>query len=259
MVDCAGIRASAPGQNCSRRVLFCNCSYSQIISDDAKREILGGLLASQLDLVVVPDLCQVAARRDPLLRELAQAEELAIVACYPRAVRWLFRWCDVELREEHVLILNMRVETPHQILTRLRDASPSTGQTLPSPDRPGAWVPWFPVIDYERCIACRQCLEFCLFDVYGEDDSGKVVVTNPERCKTNCPACARLCPEVAIIFPKADESPINGEDIVEDKLGEARVRLSLDDILGENVYATLAQRRALRQRQLSGSEGRMGE
>ena len=31
----------------------------------------------------------------------------------------------------------------------------------------GAWKPWFPVIDYDRCTNCMQCLTFCLFDVYG--------------------------------------------------------------------------------------------
>src|SRR5687767_1981373 len=30
----------------------------------------------------------------------------------------------------------------------------------------GAWKPWFPVIDYQRCTNCMQCLSFCLFEVY---------------------------------------------------------------------------------------------
>ena len=34
----------------------------------------------------------------------------------------------------------------------------------------GAWKPWFPVIDYDRCTNCMQCLSFCLFGVYGVDD-----------------------------------------------------------------------------------------
>ena len=25
---------------------------------------------------------------------------------------------------------------------------------------PGAWTPWFPVIDYQRCTNCMQCLSF---------------------------------------------------------------------------------------------------
>ena len=34
--------------------------------------------------------------------------------------------------------------------------------------RHGEWKPWFPVIDYDRCTNCMQCLSFCLFGVYGE-------------------------------------------------------------------------------------------
>ena len=35
------------------------------------------------------------------------------------------------------------------------------------------WKPWFPVIDFNRCTNCMQCLSFCLFDVYGVSGDGK--------------------------------------------------------------------------------------
>ena len=66
----------------------------------------------------------------------------------------------------------------------------------------GGWKPWFPVIDYDRCTNCMQCLSFCLFDVYGVSTDGKIQVQNQDNCKTDCPACSRVCPEVAIMFPK---------------------------------------------------------
>jgi NAD-dependent dihydropyrimidine dehydrogenase PreA subunit len=59
---------------------------------------------------------------------------------------------------------------------------------------------WYPVIDYSRCTSCRKCVDFCLFGVYALSD-GKVLVTNPDNCKNGCPACARTCPQRAIIFP----------------------------------------------------------
>ena len=67
---------------------------------------------------------------------------------------------------------------------------------------PGAWKPWFPVIDFDRCTNCMQCLSFCLFDVYGVSKGGQIQVQNHDNCKTDCPACSRVCPEVAILFPK---------------------------------------------------------
>ena len=75
------------------------------------------------------------------------------------------------------------------------------------------WKPWFPVIDYSRCTNCMQCLSFCLFDVYGVSADQKIQVQNQSNCKTECPACSRVCPEVAIMFPKYRHSPINGEEI----------------------------------------------
>ena len=79
-----------------------------------------------------------------------------------------------------------------------------------------SWKPWFPVIDYGRCTNCMQCLSFCLFDVYGVSADKKIQVQNQSNCKTDCPACSRVCPEVAIMFPKYRHGPINGEDVQAD-------------------------------------------
>ena len=59
---------------------------------------------------------------------------------------------------------------------------------------------WYPVLDYERCTNCKQCDEFCMFGVYSTD-SGTVTAAQPDNCKHGCPACARVCPEAAIMFP----------------------------------------------------------
>jgi Pyruvate/2-oxoacid:ferredoxin oxidoreductase delta subunit len=60
---------------------------------------------------------------------------------------------------------------------------------------------WYPVMDISRCIRCGHCLQFCLFDVYVTDPSGVISVQNPDSCKPGCPACSRVCPESAIMFP----------------------------------------------------------
>lgn len=68
---------------------------------------------------------------------------------------------------------------------------------------------WYPVIDRSRCTSCRHCLQFCLFGVY-ETKDGHVVAVRPDNCKDGCPACARVCPQGAIIFPLCDEPAIAG-------------------------------------------------
>jgi Pyruvate/2-oxoacid:ferredoxin oxidoreductase delta subunit len=104
------------------------------------------------------------------------------------------------------------------------------------------WLPWFPVIDRARCTNCRQCLEFCLFGVYVVEN-GRVDVRQPQNCKPHCPACARICPHAAIIFPKHDEAPIDGAPIVNEDAERARARHDLHELLGDDIDAALAERR----------------
>lgn len=60
---------------------------------------------------------------------------------------------------------------------------------------------WYPVVDYGRCTRCLECLNFCLFGVFGLDESGGLWVEEPDACRNGCPACARVCPAGAIMFP----------------------------------------------------------
>jgi len=113
-------------------------------------------------------------------------------------------------------------------------------ELAPAPARD--WLPWFPVIDYQRCTNCMQCLSFCLFDVYGVDAAGKIEVRNEEKCKTNCPACSRVCPEVAILFPKYKKGPINGDVVREEDVSKDNVKVDISALLGGDIYASLRQR-----------------
>ncbi len=71
---------------------------------------------------------------------------------------------------------------------------------------------WYPVIDYNRCTNCLECLDFCLFGVYGVDALERLVVENQDQCKKGCPACSRVCPQQAIIFPEYKTPAIAGAD-----------------------------------------------
>ncbi len=111
-----------------------------------------------------------------------------------------------------------------------------------SPGTEGGWKPWFPVIDYDRCTNCLQCLTFCLFDVYSVDDSKQITVRNNDNCKTNCPACSRVCPEVAIMFPKYQGGPINGDEVSEEDVGREKMKVDISSLLGGDIYASLRDR-----------------
>lgn len=109
-------------------------------------------------------------------------------------------------------------------------------------NQPGRWKPWFPVIDYDRCTNCMQCLSFCLFDVYGVSKEGKIQVQNNDNCKTNCPACSRVCPEVAIMFPKYMHGPINGEAVSTDDVRREKMKVDISALLGGDIYSKLRDR-----------------
>ena len=108
---------------------------------------------------------------------------------------------------------------------------------------PGGWKPCFPVIDYGRCTNCMQCLSFCLFDVYAAPE-GKINVQKPSNCKTDCPACSRVCPEVAILFPKYKAGPINGDEVREADMKREAMKVDISALLGGDIYAALRQRSA---------------
>jgi NAD-dependent dihydropyrimidine dehydrogenase PreA subunit len=71
---------------------------------------------------------------------------------------------------------------------------------------------WYPVIDYSRCTNCLECLDFCLFGVYGVDSLERIVTENQDQCKKGCPACSRVCPQQAIIFPEYKSAAIAGAE-----------------------------------------------
>lgn len=59
---------------------------------------------------------------------------------------------------------------------------------------------WCPVIDYEKCISCFSCVEFCPHEVY-EIINGRVEVTHPEKCVDFCKGCLKgACEQKAINF-----------------------------------------------------------
>jgi len=82
---------------------------------------------------------------------------------------------------------------------------------------------WYPVIDFSRCTNCMECIDFCLFGVYGIDTVETILVEQPDNCRKGCPACSRVCPENAIIFPQHKTPAIAGSN---DNVGGLKIDLS---------------------------------
>lgn len=126
-------------------------------------------------------------------------------------------WC-LDLRnpgvvEDYLAELERLVELTHATAVSVPEESgppsrlgPFTMQEIEELLQPR----WYPVIDRSRCRNCQECLNFCLFGVYGLDGQGRVYVEMPDMCRPGCPACARVCPSGAIMFPHYSDPAIAG-------------------------------------------------
>lgn len=203
-----------------KTILICRC---------AERNLLAPHQHDKAPSLVVPDLCRATAEKLPGLGKIAEAERPVIYACHPRAVKALFEFAGHPLPDN----------TEFHNLRKKDAQSPEAPANQSNPA-------WFPVIDYTRCTNCGQCFQFCLFEVYEKDAEGRIVVAKPGSCKNNCPACARICPEAAIIFPKTAEEPLNGAEISDEDEVKANIKVNVDEILGDDVYAALKARKQKR-------------
>jgi NAD-dependent dihydropyrimidine dehydrogenase PreA subunit len=189
-----------------RKIWLCKCAeYGHVDKGESAR--LAAALRAHGDTVeLIDDLCHAAALDSERMQELASFD--IGIACYPRAVKALFaRWGLTAPP-----VLNLRTGSASALAKELGvsevPAAPFGESEAPE------WIAWYPVIDYSRCVGCGKCVDFCMFGVYSKKDGNKVAVEKPANCKTNCPACARMCPAQAIIFPKVGEVPINGAEPV---------------------------------------------
>lgn len=211
---------------------------SRARGDDPAVRDLERTLAARLgaefgvDVVSVPHLYDLRAGDEVVEAVRRIPGPLVVLAwLYPRATYWLLRALGIDGRRAdggEVSDVASRAIWPvdlrgaccaDTVLDRLTAAGLRPRASTPQPSqarRLGDREPaerWYPVIDYDRCVHCLECLEFCLFGVYDADAAGHLVVADPDRCKPGCPACARVCAQEAIIFPHHPASPpIAGSD-----------------------------------------------
>ena len=111
-------------------------------------------------------------------------------------------------------------------LLGLANGSPAAG--APASSEEALRRRWYPIIDYSRCTNCMECIDFCLFGVYGVDGLDRILVEQQDNCKKGCPACSRVCPENAIIFPEHKTPAIAGAEVERD----ANFKIDLSKLFG---------------------------
>jgi ferredoxin len=127
-------------------------------------------------------------------------------------------WCiDLRASSDAAVILD---EVDRLVAEKTEEPVTSSGRAKgaesvePTRIEEAARPRWYPVIDLSRCQNCLECLNFCLFGVFGVDESGQLFLEQPDACRDGCPACARVCPSEAIMFPSHSNPGIAGDPAV---------------------------------------------
>jgi NAD-dependent dihydropyrimidine dehydrogenase PreA subunit len=162
---------------------------------------------------------------------------------FPRALKWTLARHDIEVNGEHrnLHLLDVREMAAREVIERVvgwigdRPTTPAAragmaadgGAVVSAHEEGEVESRWYPVVDHERCTNCMECLDFCLFGVYGVDHEEQLRVVQPDECRADCPACSRVCPAGAIIFPAYRTNPsIAGGDESGESPGVPKLDLS---------------------------------
>ena len=183
----------------------CSDAESRETEDRLIREMLG----EGCQVLVIPHLYDLPSDH-PAVERLGNTKDQVLLYSWlaPRAAEWALRRLlgGFSLDESpRVRCFNMAEALNPE---RVASVGAQEGQGELEDMTEDVAPRWYPVLDYARCTGCGQCAEFCLFGVYSQDDNGAIVATSPDLCKTGCPACARVCPVQAIMFPHYEQDAL---------------------------------------------------
>jgi NAD-dependent dihydropyrimidine dehydrogenase PreA subunit len=227
------------------KIVFCKCGGERI-----SRERLFSLEKSiesyRTELINLSDLCGLAAlNKDKLSGIFNCGDEILIIGCHSRSVKLMLEQAGVNLSDNSFQFINFLELSDEDVLKKASEFCKrnSQGSSFMEINGPSEWPSWYPVIDYSRCSNCGQCADFCLFGVY-EKGENKVSVINPQQCKNNCPACARICPQTAIVFPKYKMGgAIGGSEYIDEISEQKRQAADINLLLEGDIYNALEQRK----------------
>lgn len=227
-----------------------------------------------VELCVVPHLYDLAADGPGMGRLQSIADDLIVLAwLYPRAAFWVLDanrvrgrlgrtsslpdeepdelatrvnapdlcdrtiWClDLRAHDRTEPYLKEIGRIAEMVVEPAGEEVPSQTAARPSDIEEAAESRWYPVIDYRRCTNCMECLNFCIFGVFGLDASDVIVAEQPDACRPGCPACARICPAGAIMFPQHQDPAIAGDPAASPQA----LKLDLSQLFGGATPVELA-------------------
>ena len=216
----------------------------------------------------VPHLYDVPHRGDVARRLSAIDGPIVVVSwIFERAARWVLARHGVATERQLRCIDLKDQPDPNRVADRVREqireqiceqgpGDPAAGLSVERLEE-STKRRWYPVIDFDRCTNCMECVDFCLFGVYGIDQRESILVEQPDNCRKGCPACSRVCPENAIMFPQHKAPAIAGAAVEDD----AGFKIDLSQLFGapatsDNDRLSTAARERDEQLLLTGREAK---
>jgi Pyruvate/2-oxoacid:ferredoxin oxidoreductase delta subunit len=218
-----------------KHIYICACHNHRKIDQATVESFIKQLEKKNIAYTYLEDLCGTALEGKEEIQDLLEKDHVEIYGCHPHAMQHLLENAGRKKQGISYHHVDETKEEDFQLEENIEKGKPLQVKYE------GEWKPWYPVIDYDKCNGCRKCLNFCLFSVYSVEEDGTVVVSASANCKDMCPACARVCPQNAIIFPKHPESPIDGGEADGNVMPQTNL---LDQIQNDDVYSVLAARRS---------------
>jgi NAD-dependent dihydropyrimidine dehydrogenase PreA subunit len=191
-----------------------------------QRGVKGRFGETQLDRGMKPAAPENAADAPPRTLWSLDLRDDDTVAMHVVELRRILR----DLRATTLATPDSSGVVESKIQSRVRETCEANPKSKTPPSR------WYPVIDFARCNHCMECIDFCLFGVYGVDDDARLIVESPDNCKPGCPACSRVCPQNAILFPMHRAPSIAGAP----GAGPDARKLDLSELFGAPAAAQLA-------------------
>ena len=194
-------------------------NHTLVISRDhprqAQHRALEDALAQQcctagMTVLLVPHLYHLPDV-SPCWERLRQCTGTAIFASWlhPRPLAWLLARQGISCAEQAIIDLQAYPDVT-ACRAAIEAAAPAESGAAPggcTELEEQTVARWYPVLDASRCRNCGHCRQFCLFGVYELDAHERVTVVKPEQCKPGCPACSRICPHGALMFPLYARDP----------------------------------------------------
>ncbi|GHT13605.1 hypothetical protein FACS1894170_09790 [Planctomycetales bacterium] len=157
-------------------------------------------MAGDSEYLIIPFLYDIPADSDVIKQLQSLAEPADFVVPLPvRATKSI-------LTHLNILFRSVSEYTADDVVAEQRTSTVLCLNNLPPR--------WYPVIDDSRCVGCLECVNFCLFGVYSIGKDDRPLVDQPAACRDGCPACSRVCPGRAIMFPLYEDRQIAGYDDV---------------------------------------------